>query len=176
LIIDTELKIADAVDPLQLQRPIVFTCVGEDDEDEDEKGKIDADGSNSNGNGKSRQGRWARAQAKLQPLGGQLVRVGSVRDNTKTVGAGSGRYCNLEECLEACKTSLDIHSVLVEGGAGIIQTVLQHDLAHQFIVTISPSFFGGYRSMTSQLDFQRALGEVEVEMVEGDVVVRGTMR
>lgn len=177
LIIDTELRILEVeADKLLLQRPIVFTCVGEDD-DEDERGQVDEsfEVNAENGEGSktkikkrkaTRGDRWSRAKSRLESVGGQLIRVG--RDE-------SG-HCDLGECLRICKSSLDIDSVLVEGGAGIIQTVLEQDLAHQFIVTIRPAYFGGYRSMTSQLDFQHSLKNVGVELIEGDVIIRGTMR
>lgn len=175
LIIDTDLRILEvAPDKLLLQRPIVFTCVDEDEDNEGtEKENIPMEIETLNGEGTvntnkkfAREGRWSRAKSRLELVGGKLIRV--AKDN-------SG-HCDLGECLRICKSSLGIDSVLVEGGAGIIQTVLEQDLADQFIVTIRPAYFGGYRSMTSQLDFQHSLQNVGVELIEGDVIIRGTMR
>ena len=78
----------------------------------------------------------------------------------------------MKECLHLCRSQLGMKSVLIERCAGIIQTVLKEKLAHQFIVTIRPSFFGGYRSMVSQLDYPCTLENLSVEMIENDVVIR----
>jgi riboflavin biosynthesis pyrimidine reductase len=63
--------------------------------------------------------------------------------------------------------------VLVEGGAEILQSVLRARLCHQIVLTIKPLFFGGYRSMTGQLDSPSGLADVSVHQVENDFLMYG---
>ena len=77
--------------------------------------------------------RWTRAAEIIKGLGGELVWCRSNEDD---------RRCNLEHCLETLKTKFGVSGVLVEGGAGILQTVFERELADQAVVTIRPSFFG----------------------------------
>jgi hypothetical protein len=65
--------------------------------------------------------------------------------------------------------------VLVEGGAGVIQSFLAGGLAHQAVVTLRPCFLGGYRSMISQLQEPVSLHQVSVASVGGDVVMHGVL-
>jgi hypothetical protein len=64
-------------------------------------------------------------------------------------------------------------SVLIEGGAGIIQSVLEHELAQQLVLYIRPCFFGGYRSMNQQLLYPVGLSDINIASVDGDVVLYG---
>ena len=66
-------------------------------------------------------------------------------------------------------------SVLVEGGAGIILSVLEQGLAHQLILCIRPCFFGGYRSMTQQLHEPVGMTNINIASVDGDVVLYGQL-
>ena len=158
IVIDSDLRILD-VENILLEKPVVFTCIGEDDVHSDEPVAVEM-----GVQGRTRTaGRWKLARDKLQAMGGDLLKVN--RD-------ASG-HCDIKECLHLCRSQLGMDSVLIEGGAGIIQTVLRERLAHQFIVTIRPSFFGGYRSMVSQLDYPHTLEDVSVEIIETDVVIRG---
>lgn len=50
--------------------------------------------------------------------------------------------CDLTDCFKSLK-SRGINSVLVEGGAHIIQSILESDLADQVVVTVRPCFLGG---------------------------------
>lgn len=64
-------------------------------------------------------------------------------------------------------------SVLIEGGAGIIQSILEHELAQQLVLYIRPCFFGGYRSMNQQLLYPVGLSDINIASVDGDVVLYG---
>jgi riboflavin biosynthesis pyrimidine reductase len=69
-----------------------------------------------------------------------------------------------------------ITSVLIEGGAGVLQSVLEQGLADQAVVTIQPAFLGGYRCLTGQLAQGLVqLSDVAVESVYGDVVLYGRL-
>lgn len=64
--------------------------------------------------------------------------------------------------------------MLVEGGAGILQSVLEQGLADQAVVTVKPCFLGGCRCLTGQLKQGPVQMEnVAVESVCGDVVLYG---
>ena len=154
IVIDSDLRILDEKN-IRLEKPVIFTCIGDDDESH-EAVEVEVQG------GTRTVGKWKLASEKLQAMGGDLFRVS--RD--------SYGHCDMKECLHLCRSQLGMKSVLIEGGAGIIQTVLREKLAHQFIVTIRPSFFGGYRSMVSQLDYPCTLENLSVEMIENDVVIR----
>ncbi len=66
------------------------------------------------------------------------------------------------------------NSILVEGGASIIQSVIDANLCHQAVVTVRPCFLGGYRSLTSQLPSGVAkLYSCKVASIGGDIVVFG---
>jgi len=64
-------------------------------------------------------------------------------------------------------------SVLIEGGANIIQSVLHQELAQQLVLYIRPCFFGGYRSMTQQLLHPQGLADINIASVDGDIVMYG---
>jgi riboflavin biosynthesis pyrimidine reductase len=156
---------------LLLRKPIVFTSVPEEEEREDEEannyvGIQGGDDGKVKPNAKGiihKSSKWLRAKQLLEGIGGELVHV-----STNPAG-----QCDLKECFVHCKRKLNIDSILVEGGAGIIQSVLEENLVHQFIVTVKPSYFGGYRSMTRELENPFHLHEVQVENIAGDVVIHG---
>ena len=156
IVIDSELRLLE-VNNLLLEKPIVFTCICDEENDKIEE-------MSTEGQSRRTLGKWKLAKEKLRALGGNLMTVS--RDKTG--------HCDISECLHLCRTSFGMNSVLIEGGAGIIQAVVRERLAHQFIVTVRPSFFGGYRSMTAQLDYPHLLENLSIEMVEKDVVIRGT--
>ena len=64
-------------------------------------------------------------------------------------------------------------SILIEGGAGIIQSILEQELAQQLVLYIRPCFFGGYRSMNQQLLHPIGLSDINIASVDGDVVMYG---
>jgi GTP cyclohydrolase II len=105
--------------------------------------------------------RWQQAARELQPLNGTLVSC--KRD-------AEGR-CDLKDCFATLKRDLGVASILVEGGAGIIQSVLEANLVDQLVVTIRPSFLGGYRSLTRELPHPVHLVDTHVASVGGDIVL-----
>lgn len=107
--------------------------------------------------------RWNKAARIIKGLGGELV----------WCNEDEAKRCNLRECLETLKTRFGIKRVLVEGGAGILQTVLETELVDQVVVTIRPSFFGGYRSMVRQLRHPRSMDNLSAASVAGDIVLYG---
>lgn len=84
------------------------------------------------------------------------------------------RRCDLEDCFKSLKLA-GINSVLVEGGANIIQSVLESNLANQVVVTIRPSFLGGYRSLTRELPQPLNLLHPAAASVGGDIVIYGQL-
>ena len=105
--------------------------------------------------------RWQRVAAELRPLNGTLL---SCKRDTE------GR-CDLKDCFGTLKRDLGVASILVEGGAGIIQSVLEANLVDQLVVTIRPSFLGGYRSLTRELPHPVHLEHTHVVSVGGDIVL-----
>ena len=65
--------------------------------------------------------------------------------------------------------------VLVEGGAGIIQSVLEQQLAHFIVLTIRPCYFGGYRAMTRQLPQPLSIRDAVAASIGGDLVLFGLL-
>lgn len=84
------------------------------------------------------------------------------------------RRCDLEDCFKSLKLA-GINSLLVEGGANIIQSVLESNLANQVVVTIRPSFLGGYRSLTRELPQPLNLLHPAAASVGGDIVIYGQL-
>jgi riboflavin biosynthesis pyrimidine reductase len=70
----------------------------------------------------------------------------------------------------------NIKSILVEGGASIIQEVLEKGLVSQLIMAIKPSFLGGFRSLTKQLPEMVSLNNITTTLIEGDIVVHGFIK
>lgn len=83
--------------------------------------------------------------------------------------------CNLEDCFRSLKLA-GVNSLLVEGGANIIQSVLESHLASQVVVTIRPCFLGGYRSLTHELPQPLNLLKTAAASVGGDVVIYGRLQ
>ena len=108
--------------------------------------------------------KWGAAMKRLEEIGGGDL-VHCCRGN-------DGR-CNIKDSLQKLKSDLNIKSVLVEGGANIIQSVLEHQLVNQVVMTIKTSFLGGYRSLTHQLSKLINLIDVTAEIIEGDVILHG---
>ena len=108
--------------------------------------------------------KWGAAIKRLEKIGGgDLVHC----------CRGSDGRCNIKDSLQKLKSDLNIKSVLVEGGANIIQSVLEHQLVNQVVMTIKTSFLGGYRSLTHQLSKLINLIDVTAEIIEGDVILHG---
>jgi riboflavin biosynthesis pyrimidine reductase len=83
--------------------------------------------------------------------------------------------CDLVDCFKSLK-SAGINSLLVEGGANIIQSVLEFQLADQVVVTVRPCFLGGYRSLTHELPQPLNLENTAAASVGGDIVVFGKLQ
>lgn len=81
--------------------------------------------------------------------------------------------CDLSDCLEILSNRFNMKSILIEGGAGIIQSILEQELAQQLVLYIRPCFFGGYRSMNQQLLYPVGLSDINIASVDGDVVMYG---
>lgn len=94
--------------------------------------------------------------------------------NTTTIVTFAHR-CDLDNCMQLLKSQFGVRSVLVEGGAGVIQSVLERGLADQVVLTFHPGYFGGYRCMTRQLQSMESLHSINVASVGGDVVVYGQL-
>ena len=80
-------------------------------------------------------------ERQLTGLGARVVRVRSTPE---------GRI-DLVEALQQLK-SLGYESLMVEGGARVITSVLRQRLAHQLLLTISPRFVGGLRAVNGTPD------------------------
>lgn len=108
---------------------------------------------------------YRTVEAKLALLGGHLI---SCRRNLQG-------NVDMFDCFRKLR-SLDIKSVLVEGGAHVLQDCLANDLAHQALVSVQPCFLGGYRSMISELKKPVSLQDVCVGSIEGNILVYGRVK
>ena len=70
-----------------------------------------------------------------------------------------------------------IRSLMIEGGAKIITSVLSADLADQLVLTISPQFLGGVRSVETPIgrdrDRRPELKDASYHRIGSDLVVCG---
>lgn len=107
--------------------------------------------------------RFTEAREYLSRYGGLVISVPRCR---------SGSGCDLESAFIELKKH-DINSILVEGGAMIIHSVLSKKLCHQVVVTIYPGILGGYRSVPSELPDMASFKNVSVAVVGGDIIVLG---
>ncbi|KAJ1393040.1 dihydrofolate reductase-like domain-containing protein, partial [Ochromonadaceae sp. CCMP2298] len=149
IVIDSGLRLLDA-GTILLERPIFFTCI---------RPEGAGGGGGETGVGTGAGDRWTRAQERVWGLGGDLV---SCRPDAQ------GR-CDLGHCLQILAERFGVRSVLVEGGAGIIQSVLEGGLAHQVVLTLRPCFFGGYRSLTRQLRRPVGMTSMQAASIGGDI-------
>ena len=106
---------------------------------------------------------YATVEAKLALLGGHIL---SCQPNV----LGS---VDMVDCFKKLHHRFQMRSILVEGGAHILQDCLENNLAHQALVSIQPCFLGGYRSMISELKHPVSLRDVCVGSIEGNVLVYG---
>jgi hypothetical protein len=77
------------------------------------------------------------------------------------------------DCFIKLKSIYNIHSILVEGGAHIIQSILEQKLVNQVVITMRPCFFGGYRVMHSQLPNIVSLEDIRAISLGGDIIIYG---
>jgi riboflavin-specific deaminase-like protein len=108
---------------------------------------------------------WSRGLTRIAEVGGTLVHC----------ERGVDGKCNLRSAFSALKREANVQSILVEGGAGIIQSVLEQQLAHQVLVTVRPCYFGGFRSMTGQLAAPAVLHNVSAASIGGDLIMHGML-
>ncbi len=109
--------------------------------------------------------RYIRMQQKLVALGGGTI---------ITCNRSPDGKCDLNDIFRLFKSNLSVKRVLIEGGAGIIQSALENRLVQRVIVTIRPCYLGGYRSLTRQLlGGPLSLVDTAVASVDGDIVVYG---
>lgn len=111
----------------------------------------------------------AEKEARLEDKGADVMRVPP---------NGSGRVDLLK--LVDCLRQLGIRSLMVEGGARIITSILSLQLADQLVLTISPTILGGVRAveplngMPPQAN--RRLNHVRTCTLGGDLVVHGEFK
>ena len=103
------------------------------------------------------------AVERLNGIGGIVLQVKS----------SLGR-CDIIDTFKSLK-SIGVNSVLVEGGATILQSILESNLCHQVVITIRPCLFGGYRSLLSELPSPVQLNNIKLAVVEGDIVLLGSV-
>jgi GTP cyclohydrolase II len=74
---------------------------------------------------------------------------------------------------------MGFQSVMVEGGASIITSILKSHLADQFLLTISPRFVGGLRAVQAQDgsegDRMPRLRNVQFQWLANDLIIRGDL-
>ncbi len=72
-----------------------------------------------------------------------------------------------------------LKSVMIEGGAEIISSVLSHGLADQFLLTIAPRLIGGLRAVRSLEDLASGrwpeLENIDYQWLAGDLIIRGDL-
>ncbi|KAA3648482.1 MAG: GTP cyclohydrolase [Chloroflexi bacterium] len=69
-----------------------------------------------------------------------------------------------------------IHTLMVEGGAQIIQAFLSQGLADQLILTVSPSFVGGYKAVDALIESEfPQVQEPQITLLENDIIVWGAL-
>ncbi len=69
-------------------------------------------------------------------------------------------------------TRQGIQSLMVEGGAQIIDSFMREGLVDRVVITIAPIFVGGLQVMAQPLPLQR-LQDVSIEQLGEDVIIRG---
>lgn len=112
----------------------------------------------------------AEREARLVDAGARVVRVGADED-------GGLRLVELFRWLY----ENGIRSLMIEGGAKVISSVLAHGLSDQIVLTIAPKFFGreGVRAVESlnclRLGARPCLAEVKYEQLGDNLVVWGCL-
>ncbi len=108
----------------------------------------------------------ATREAELTGLGAQVVRLPTTAD---------GRV-NLRHMFRRL-VDLNIRTVMIEGGAQIITSMLKTQLADQLVLAISPKILGGVRAVESLCDVnweaRPRLTNVHFESVDGEMVIHG---
>eukprot|EP00597_Dinobryon_sp_UTEXLB2267_P003652 CAMPEP_0170076150 /NCGR_PEP_ID=MMETSP0019_2-20121128/13173_1 /TAXON_ID=98059 /ORGANISM="Dinobryon sp., Strain UTEXLB2267" /LENGTH=280 /DNA_ID=CAMNT_0010287603 /DNA_START=175 /DNA_END=1017 /DNA_ORIENTATION=+ len=152
VVVDSNLRCVD-IEAIRLERPIFFSSY------------LSKSISWCDSERESKLQRWTTAEARIRSLGGDL----------RSCGLDAEGRCDLKECFELLASQYGIRTLLVEGGAGILQSCLELGLADQAVVTVRPCFLGGYNSMTRQLVRPLPLQQVVAASVGGDVVLIGQL-
>lgn len=85
----------------------------------------------------------------------------------------SNGLCDINDCLSILQEQFNIKSVLLEGGAAMIQSFLEQQLVDHVVVTIKPWYYGGFRAMKSQLRRPVQLKERIMALSEDDIILFG---
>jgi riboflavin biosynthesis pyrimidine reductase len=113
-------------------------------------------------------GASAEKRAALEELGADVLHVDANSDGSVDLAS-----------LFASLRKRGIRSVLVEGGAKIITSILAADLADQLVLTISPLFLGGVRSVEPLFgrgpNRRPELRDVFSQTIGDDLVVQGEL-
>jgi len=103
---------------------------------------------------------------RLEAAGATVVRTAPDRDGRVDLRA-----------LLRLLVGLGLRSLMIEGGAGVITSVLKARLADQLVLAIAPCFLGGVRGVQSLAEIDPAdrprLTNVHLARVGGDLVVYG---
>ena len=91
------------------------------------------------------------------------------------VGKDDAGLLKLHEVLSELK-SKGVRSLMVEGGARVIQAFLSQGLADQLILTISPNFVGGYKAVGKLIegDFPQ-VEKPQIALLEKDIILWGAL-
>jgi GTP cyclohydrolase II len=105
---------------------------------------------------------------RLREAGAKVVRVPSGPDGRLDLGS-----------LIARLRAMQIGSVMVEGGAGILSSFLAAGLADQVVITISPRFVGGLSAVSAgegcRCGLMPRLRNVRYQSLAGDLIVWGRL-
>ncbi|MCA9211789.1 MAG: RibD family protein [Planctomycetales bacterium] len=105
-------------------------------------------------------------EQRLLDVGARVVRIDNRPDG----------LLDMRQLLQ-CLKRLGIRSVMAEGGATIITSLLTGSLADQYLVTISPRLIGGLRSIQSQPGTEgiARLHNLNYQWLAGDLILRGDL-
>jgi riboflavin-specific deaminase-like protein len=99
-------------------------------------------------------------------------------DIIRLAGDSAGRVC-LHQALAALKQR-GIHSLMVEGGAGVISAFLRQKLVDAIVLTVAPRLVGGYKAVTDLgVETLAELPEISpmfTEQLGKDVIMWGDLR
>ena len=144
VVLDSSLRFMKVMNDIKLHKPVIFSCL-----DLNQKDNMIL---------------WEEATKKLTSIGGQLIHCDR---NVK------GR-CDINHCLQLLKQKLGITSLLIEGGATVLQSFMElKGVVDQLLVTIRPCFLGGYRCLTEEFSTTVSLQGVHAASVGGDVIIYG---
>jgi GTP cyclohydrolase II len=106
---------------------------------------------------------------RLREAGAQIVRLPSGQDGRLDLGS-----------LMARLRTMQIGSVMVEGGAGILSSFLTARLVDQVVITISPRFIGGLAAVSagagSECVLMPRLRNVRYQSLAGDLIVWASLK